>query len=174
MYQTILVPIDGSPAATAGLDEAIRIAIHVDARLHLMNIVDDNAFAANDGEADAEHGRAAGDLRSVVRDGGEKVLRRARERAEARGVIASTALVASGAERLLALVARQAEESGADLIVLGTHRRRGLSRVLTSSESGHLLNEVNVPVLLVCSEDEGPDLSVVEITATDSMFQTAP
>jgi nucleotide-binding universal stress UspA family protein len=172
MYRTLLVPVDGSSAATAGLDEAIRIAAHVGARLHLMNIVDDGAF---DGSADSvAEAATSGSVRGVVRERGEKVLRRARERAEARGVIASTALVASGSERLLALVARQADESGADLIVLGMHRRRSLSRIFSNSESKHLLNEVDVPVLLVRTENEEPELSVVEITASDSMFQPVP
>lgn len=172
MYQTLLVPIDGSPAASAALDEAIRIAKHVGARLHLMNIVDDNAFAVA-GDGSGGSAGLAGNLGSVVREQGEKVLRHAKARAEAIGVITSTSLVRSGAQRLQTLVARQADESGADLIVIGTHGGRGLSRVLTSNES-HLLNEVVVPVLLVRSQDVGPDLSVVEITATDSMFQSAP
>jgi nucleotide-binding universal stress UspA family protein len=166
MYRTILVPVDGSPAASAGLEEAIRIARTVDARLHLMNVVDD-LFTG-------EGGSAAGGLRSVVRERGEKVLRQARDHVEAEGVIASTALVRSGAERLTSLLARQAEECGADLIVLGTHGHRGLSRLLMGSEDEHLLNVTTVPVLLVRSDQVGPDLSVVEITATDSMFQPAP
>ena len=167
MYRTILVPVDGSPAATAGLEEAIRIARTVDARLHLMNVVDD--LFTGEGE-----GAAAGGLRSVVRDRGEKVLRRAREHVEAEGVIASSSLVRSGAERLTSLLARQADECGADLIVLGTHGHRGLSRLLMGSDDEHLLNVTTVPVLLVRSDEVGPDLSVVEITATDSMFQAAP
>jgi hypothetical protein len=42
-----------------------------------------------------------------------------------------------------------------------------------SSDAGHLLNVVKAPVLLVRSEDVGPGLSVVEISATDSMFHAA-
>ena len=165
MYRTILVPVDGSPAAQAGLEEAMRIARAVDARLHLMNVVDD-LFTGE--------GAGAGGLRSVVRERGEKVLRQAREHVEAEGIIASTALVRSGAERLTALLARQADECGADLIVLGTHGHRSLSRLLMGSDDEHLLNVTTVPVLLVRSDEVGPDLSVVEITATDSMFQPAP
>lgn len=171
MYRTILVPVDGSPAAIAGLTEAIRIAAQVGARLHLMNVVDDLAFSdAADGASDAA-ASAAGDLRSVVRERGEQVLRHAKASAEAQGVIAATALVRSGAEPLVALVARQAEECAADLIVLGTHGGRGLSRLLMTNPSEHLLNVVAVPVMLVRSIDVGPDLSVVELTASDSMFQ---
>jgi len=164
MYRTILVPVDGSPAATAGLEEAIRIARTVGARVHLMNVVDD-LFAG-------EEGSAGGDMRALVRERGEQVLRHARERAAAVGVEVSTDLVASGAERLTSLLAREAASCGADLIVLGTHGHRGLSRLLMGDASEHLLNVTTVPVLLVRSDEVGPDLSVVEITGTDSMFSS--
>jgi nucleotide-binding universal stress UspA family protein len=116
MYRTLLVPVDGSPAATAGLEEAIRLAVAIGARLQLMNIIDDRAFDG-DGDGDA----ASGDLREIVRERGEAVLNHAQARAEQRGVVCATALVKSGGEDLQALVAREAEQSGADLIVIGTH-----------------------------------------------------
>jgi len=164
MYRTLLVPVDGSPAASAGLEEAIRIARAVGSRLHLMNVVDD-LFETDDTAS-------SGALSELVRERGEKVLRQARERAEVVGVTVDTDLVASGAERLTSLLARVAEGCGADLIVLGTHGHRGLSRLLMGSESEHLLNVTSVPVLLVRSDEVGPDLSVVELTATDSMFSS--
>ncbi len=172
MYRTILVPVDGSPAANAGLAEAIRIAAAVGARLHLMNIIDDAAFgdAEEDAVIHAPEGPATGGLSRMVRERGESVLRHARAEAEAEGVIASTALVRSRSEGLQVLLARQAEECGADLIVLGTHGHRPLSRLLMNSETDHLLNVVSAPVMLVRSEGVGPDLSVVEITGSDSMF----
>jgi nucleotide-binding universal stress UspA family protein len=162
MYRTLLVPVDGSAAAEAGLVESIRIAVAVGARLHLMNVVDD-LFSADEGAA-------SDGVRDLVRERGEKVLREARERAEAAGVRVATDLIASGAEKLTSLLAREAEACGADLIVLGTHGHRSLSRLLMGSESEHLLNVTAVPVLLVRSNEVGPDLSVVEISATDSMF----
>ena len=164
MYRTILVPVDGSPAAAAGLHEAIRLACAVGARLHLMNVVDD-LFGGDEGSA-------GGGLRDLVRERGLKVLQQAQQEAAAAGVDAATALVRSGAARLTSLLAGEAERSGADLIVLGTHGHRGLSRLLMGSESEHLLNVTAVPVLLVRSDEVGPDLSVVEITATDSMFSS--
>ena len=166
MYRTLLVPVDGSPAASAGLDEAIRIAAHVGARLHLVNIVDDMAFP--DSGFGSESLAAAKELQNVFLEGGNQVLRQAQARAEAAGVIAATALVRSGALDLHSLVATQAEQSGADLIVVGTHGHRSLSRVFMSKDAGHLLNVVSVPVLLVRSADVGPDLSVVEISAADA------
>jgi nucleotide-binding universal stress UspA family protein len=107
------------------------------------------------------------------REGGDKVLRRAQAHAEQAGVIAATALVRSGVLDLQPLVARQADQCGADSIVVGTSGRRGLSRVFMSNDAGCLLSAVTAPVLLVRSEDVGPDLSREEISATDSMFHSA-
>ena len=140
MYRTLLVPVDGSPAATAGLEEAIRLAGAIGARLQLMNIIDDRAFDGDGGDGDA----ASGDLREVVRERGEAVLRHAQALAEQAGVVSATALVKSGGEDLQTLVALQAEQSSADLVVIGTHAGKALSRLFMSHDAGHLLNHVAV------------------------------
>ena len=156
MYRLLLVPVDGSGAGTSGLDEAVKIAKHAGARLHLMNIVDDTAF-----------GSGGAEMMSVVREQGEKVLKKAQARAESAGVIASTALVRGGRDTLQALVARQAEESGADLIVLGTHASRQLSRLFMSADLGHLHNLVSMPILLVRGQGSHDDVSVIETAMTE-------
>ncbi|HUP07010.1 MAG TPA: universal stress protein [Caldimonas sp.] len=161
MYRIILVPVDGSPAASAGLTEAIRIAAAVGSRLHLMNVVDD-LFEGDDDPAGEG-------LHDLVRERGLKVLELARRQAAEHEVAASTALVKSGAAKLTSLLANEAARCSADLIVLGTHGHRGLSRLLMGTESEHLLNVTTVPVLLVRSDEVGPDVSVVEFSATDSM-----
>ena len=165
MYRLILVPVDGSDAGASGLDEAIKIALHAGARLHLMNIVDDTAFR-NEG-ADGTPLGASTALLVAVREQGEKVLRKAQARAEAAGVIAATALVRGGRDSLQALVARQAEESGADLIVLGTHASRTLSRLFMSQDVGHLHNLVSMPILLVRGEGSHDGVSVIEVAMSE-------
>lgn len=165
MYRLILVPVDGSAAGSSGLDEAIKIALHAGARLHLMNIVDDTAFRAEG----AEGSGASSALVGVVREQSEKVLRRAQARAEEAGVIAATALVRGGSDSLQALVARQAEESGADLIVLGTHASRSLSRLFMSQDVGHLHNLVSMPILLVRGEGSHGEVSVIEMAMSGLM-----
>ncbi len=171
MYRTLLVPVDGSPAATAGLQEAIRLARAIGARLQLMNIIDDHAF---DDDGDSADDRAGDELRDVVRERGEAVLRHAQALAEQGGVVSATALVHGGGEDLQALVARQAEQSGADLVVLGTHAGKALSRLFMSHDAGHLLSHVSVPVLLVQSADVDAGVTVIELSGTDSMFQSEP
>ena len=163
MYRLILVPVDGSGAGTSGLDEAIKIAKHSSARLQLMNIIDDTAFGSESADG------ASKALLDVVREQGERVLRKAQARAEAAGVIATTALVRGGRESLQQLVARQADESGADLIVLGTHASRSLSRLFMSQDLGHLHNLVSVPILLVRGKGSQDDVSVIEVAMTEPM-----
>lgn len=167
MYRLLLVPVDGSGAGTSGLDEAIKIARHAGARLQLMNIVDDTAF--DGGEPGGSPDGASKALTSAVREQGEKVLKKAQARAEAAGVVAQTALVRGGRESLQQLVARQAEESGADLIVLGTHASRSLSRLFMSHDLGHLHNLVSVPILLVRGEGLDDGVSVIEVAMTEPM-----
>ena len=169
MYRTLLVPVDGSPAATAGLQEAIRLASAVGARLQLMTVIDDHAF-----DGDGADESAGGDLRDVVRERGEAVLRHAQALAQQSGVASATALVHAGGGDLQALVARQAEQSGADLVVLGTHAGKALSRLFMSHDTGHLLNHVAVPVLLVQSAAIDAGMTVIELSGTDSMFQMEP
>jgi len=163
MYRLILVPVDGSGAGTSGLDEAIKIAKHSSARLQLMNIVDDTAFRTEGADG------ASTALLGVVREQGERVLRKAQAHAEAAGVIATTALVRGGRDTLQQLVARQADESGADLIVLGTHASRSLSRLFMSQDLGHLHNLVSVPILLVRGEGSHDDMSVIEVAMSEPM-----
>jgi nucleotide-binding universal stress UspA family protein len=165
MYRIILVPVDGSGAGMSGLDEAIKIAKQTGARLQLMNIVDDTAFRAEG--ADGASTGASTALLGVVREQGEKVLRKAQARAEEAGVIAGTALVRGGRDSLQELVARQADESGADLIVLGTHASRSLSRLFMSQDLGHLHNLVSMPILLVRGEGSHGEVSVIEMALTE-------
>ncbi len=171
MYRTLLVPVDGSPAATAGLQEAIRLARAVGGRLQLMNIIDDHAF---DDEGDSTDASAGEELRDVVRERGEAVLRHAQALADRAGVSSATSLVHGGGEDLQALVARQAEQSSADLVVLGSHAGKALSRLFMSHDAGHLLNHVAVPVLLVQSSGIDAGVTVIELSGTDSMFQSEP
>ena len=163
MYRLLLVPVDGSDAGMSGLDEAIKIAKHAGARLQLMNIVDDTAFGGGD------DGAASGAASGALREQGEKVLKKAQARAEASGVIAQTALVRGGRDSLQQLVARQADESGADLIVLGTHASRSLSRLFMSQDLGHLHNLVSVPILLVRGVGSHDDMSVIEVAMSEPM-----
>ena len=145
MYQKILVPVDGSPTSTLGLTEAVRLAGVTGARLHLLHVVDVLSLAI----AGEGYTGASGDLLAAVREGGEGILAASRQTVEAAGVPVDASLLENTAGRVAELIADEALRWGADLIVLGTHGRRGVGRLMLGSDAEQLLRIAPVPVLLV-------------------------
>ncbi|RZL96209.1 MAG: universal stress protein [Variovorax sp.] len=145
MYQRILVPIDGSSTSRRGLDEAIRVATLTHGRLRLFHVIDELSFAL---AMDAYAGYA-GDWLNVLRENGKHILGEAKATAQAAGIEADTVLCDSFAGSVHELVTTEADKWPADLIVLGTHGRRGVGRVVMGSSAEHILRYARVPVLLV-------------------------
>ena len=145
MYQKILVPVDGSPTSTLGLTEAVRLAGVTGARLHLLHVADVLSLAI----AGEGYTGASVDLLAAVREGGEGILAAARQTVEAAGVPVDASLLENTAGRVAELIADEALRWGADLIVLGTHGRRGVGRLMLGSDAEQLLRIAPVPVLLV-------------------------
>jgi nucleotide-binding universal stress UspA family protein len=160
MYQRILVPIDGSPVSQRGLEEAIRLAKLAQGRLRLVHVLDEMSLAL---AMDAQSGMA-GKWLQTVRDDGARILEDAKRIALAEGIEVETALH----ERYSAtvypavvsesgvhdIVINEATQWGADLIVLGTHGRRGVSRLFLGSSAERILRLAPVPVLLVRTQDD--------------------
>jgi nucleotide-binding universal stress UspA family protein len=149
MYQRILVPVDGSPTSNAGLAEAIKLAKLTGARLRLLHVVDELPFVLS-----AEgYAAVTSDVLALLRETGERVLQQARQQVVDSGIEVDVQLCDSLESRLSKHVAEQAEAWHADLIVLGTHGRRGVSRMLIGSDAEQVLRTAPVPVLLVRSAD---------------------
>jgi nucleotide-binding universal stress UspA family protein len=145
MYQRILVPVDGSSTSNRGLEEAIRLATLTQGRLRLFHVIDELSFAL---AMDAYAGYA-GDWLNVLRENGRCILDEAKATAQAAGVEAETVLCDSFAGSVHELVTGEAGKWPADLIVLGTHGRRGVGRVVMGSSAEHIVRYAPVPVLLV-------------------------
>jgi nucleotide-binding universal stress UspA family protein len=148
MYTRILVPIDGSTTAQRGLDEAIGLARQLGSRLHLLNVVDARLLM---GEM-AIYAPPA-QLLDDWRAEGEKLLASAVAQALAQGVAADSALQCDPGQRVCDMILREAASAGAELIVMGTHGRRGLRRLTLGSDAELVLRESPVPVLLVRAAD---------------------
>ena len=149
MYQKILVPIDGSPTAARGLAEAIALGKLTGAKLRLIHIVDELSFAMGAGYG----ATYTGDFLSMLRDAGAEILSRARAQAQDAGLVADTVLHDNFEGRVSDLVTAQAASWGAELIVLGTHGRRGVGRLFMCSDAENIVRHAAVPVLLVRSPD---------------------
>ena len=145
MYQRILVPVDGSATANRGLAEAIKLARLTGAQLRLLHVVDELPFVMS-----AEgYGATSADVLALLREDGEKILQQARKEAVDHAIAVDTALFDGFGGRLCDRVAEQVKEWHADLVVLGTHGRRGVKRALLGSDAEQVIRTSTVPVLLV-------------------------
>lgn len=144
MYRNILVPVDGSPTSNAGLAEAIQLARQVGARIRLLHVVDQMPLAVS-----AEgFGVMSIDVLSLLKESGQQVLAQAKAQVDAAGIPVDMLLIDSPNGRLSDHVTAQAREWPADLIVIGTHGRRGIGRMLMGSDAEQVLRHAPVPVLL--------------------------
>lgn len=142
MYKRILVPIDGSPTSSRGLDEALALARLTGASLRLVHVVDQWTFTAGC-EAYTP------DIMEMLLAGGRKILDAATARAAAGEVIATGLLSETFGGRVSDIVVDEARRWKADLIVVGTHGRRGVRRMVIGSDAEQIVRAAPVPVLLV-------------------------
>ncbi len=149
MYKKILVPIDGSPASNLGLNEAIKLAKDQGAKLRLFHLVDEYiAVSSADGMAFSN----TDDLLESLRRGGKKILEKAEALARRNGLTAESVMLESFGGRAADFIVEQANKWRADLIVLGTHGRRGVKRLVMGSDAEQVVRTTPVPVLLVRSK----------------------
>jgi nucleotide-binding universal stress UspA family protein len=126
MYKRILVGVDGSETSQRGLDEAIRLAKASGGQLLLVHALN-QLMTAN--------------FAAVAR------ARQAEVRCESR-------LVDAGGSPAADVIVQEAKAWPADLIVLGTHGRKGLKRLALGSDAELVLRTSPVPLLLVRSQPE--------------------
>ena len=148
MYQRILVPVDGSHTSTLGLQEAIRIAIDQSAQLFLLSVVDELVIAQN-----FEGLINAGDLIDALRDAGNKALKNAMALVQKHDLKAESTVIETVGDRVSDIIVREAKKCKADLIVMGTHGRRGFNRMVLGSDAEGVLRTAPVPVLMVRSPE---------------------
>ena len=144
MYKNILVPIDGSRTAQRGLHEAIALAHTPGARLKLLFVLD--AFPL---KVDITSAYSFEPVRDSMKQYGENVLAKATRLATDQGVDAEGLLRETTHGRVADVVLDQARELHCDLIVMGTHGRRGFSHLVLGSDAELVVRGSVVPVLLV-------------------------
>jgi nucleotide-binding universal stress UspA family protein len=144
MYSKILVPVDGSEPSQLGLEHAIRLAKEQKAALRLLHVVHDYLIAQG------RHGMGvAADLRRELQERGQAVLKDSAALARQQGVEADTQCVDAPLGPVGEVIVDCAREWGADLIVIGTHGRRGIRRLVMGSDAEHVIRTATVPVLLL-------------------------
>jgi nucleotide-binding universal stress UspA family protein len=143
MYQRILLAFDGSDASKCALAEAARLAADQHATLRLLHVID--TFCLYHGD----EGDRSAELEETWRQTGRELLEGAKADASRHGVEAETSVRCTERTRVSEEIVREAQAWGADVIVLGTHGRRGLSRLLLGSVAEGVARISPVSVLLV-------------------------
>lgn len=143
--QQILVPVDGSQTSVKALETAIELARLNRARLRLLYVIDELDYVNGFETAKAYYEQTL----PFMHTDGQRLLAQMRSLAEIKGVMCDSVLLESGAERLCDVVAEHARQVHADMIVLGSHGRRGLNRILMGSDAEQIVRRAPVPVLVV-------------------------
>lgn len=141
MYERILVATDGSPPAQAAIERAVDLGGELGATLHGVSVVDTMAY----GIADVRSEVAIDALEENAASHVEEVT----SAAEAAGLDSETAVLHGDPADA---IAGYAEDEGIDLIVVGTHGRRGVSRFLLGSVAERVARTAPTSVLIVRSE----------------------
>lgn len=145
MYSRILVALDGSETAFHALDTALQLARDTGAQLQPLYVIDVPVLALD------VPGYDPSIVRHAFEEEGRRVTALARERMDKRGVTGDPRVVEVNApsEDVANCIQRAADDWHADLIVMGTHGRRGVRRMVLGSVAERVLRCATCPVLLV-------------------------
>lgn len=137
MFQKILVPTDASEGSEEALEPAFELAEKYDAELHFFYVVD-----VKIGDTQDILSTLTGEFEEIGRNATESM----KEAAGERGLEAVTEVQEGIPHRS---INEYVEENGIDLVVMGTHGRTGLDRVLVGSVTEKIVRTSEVPVMTV-------------------------
>ena len=138
LYKQIMVAVDGSPISILALKEAIQLAENQEGKLRIIHVLE--PFIHEDLDY---HEQMA-----FYKKNGEHILNSMKEIARQSKVTFETLLVVAK-ERVAEKIVKEAKKWPADLIVIGTHGRHGLSHMLMGSVAEGVIRLATTPVLLI-------------------------
>jgi nucleotide-binding universal stress UspA family protein len=141
MYDTVLFPTDGSEGADAALEHATDIAKRYDATVHVLYVADTNRDSVS---------TVGGEVVDALEREGGSVVDDVVDRVEAAGVDAVGEVMQGDPYRT---ILDYVDERGVDIVVMPTHGRRGIDRILIGSVTEKVVRASSAPVLTVRMED---------------------
>jgi len=146
MYKKIFIAIDDSDLSRSALQEAANLAKAHSANLLIAHVADEALLSIHKSvlinNSDIDSARKA-----LIADG-TRLLNEARQ-SVTNLADAEVRLLESGSQRISEVVVKAAADAGADLIVMGTHGRRGLSKLVLGSVAEQVIRAAQCSVLLV-------------------------
>jgi nucleotide-binding universal stress UspA family protein len=149
MYTRILVPVDGSAASARGLDEAIELARNLKARMRLVHVVEPWSMITTDTITANAH-----EIAELIRNAGARLLMESEKKVASSGIEVDADLIETVGSSAGECIVNKAKEINADLIICGTHGRRGFRRLLMGSDAEYIVRRAPVPVLLVRNQED--------------------
>ncbi|MDD2609801.1 MAG: universal stress protein [Giesbergeria sp.] len=143
MFKHILVPVDGSPTSTLAVAKAVGLAKAFGSSVTALYVIDPYPFTGVG--ADFAYGQSQ--YLSAATAEANAALEAVRQTMQEAGV--TVELLLGEGHAVHEGVVQALEKTGADLIVMGSHGRRGLEKLMLGSVAQRVLSAVHVPVLVV-------------------------
>jgi nucleotide-binding universal stress UspA family protein len=146
MYDQVLVPTDGSTASERAIEHAIDLATQYDATLHALYVVDVGTYSSLEAGTDM--------VVDELQAEGTEAVEAVAAQADDAGVAAETAVETGIVHRS---IVDYVGGEDIDLVVMGTHGRTGVGRILLGSVAENVIRTASVPVMTVRSNEVGGD-----------------
>jgi nucleotide-binding universal stress UspA family protein len=144
-FQKILCPVDFSKSSSRAFDYALKLAKTYDATVHLLHVVEPVASAGYDVPV------AYADLTTDLRDASKRELQKFQARAAKTGVKVTARVLLGDVDTELL---RAIKKEKSDLVVMGTHGRRGFERLVLGSETERMIRQCPVPLMVVHAHEK--------------------
>ena len=139
------MPVDGSDTANKALAMAVQMASESKGRVRIIHVIEGMVYSGGTVQTES----FPVDMVGSVRAAGNKILNDAKALAAAAGVEVESELFDTFDGRLADVVSDAAKNWEADLIVVGTHGRRGIGRLLMGSGAEQIIRQASAPVLVI-------------------------
>lgn len=143
MFKHILLPVDGSATARLAVDKALALAKAFDSEVTLIYVIDPYAFTGVG--TDFSYGQA--EYLSAAKDEAQEAISTACQLLESQGVAVKSSVIEAHSTYQAILDAAHAVQ--ADLIVMGSHGRHGLEKLVLGSITAQVISHAHLSVLVV-------------------------
>jgi len=141
-FKSIVVAVDGSKESDRAVEVAVELAEKLGSKVTFIHVVSVPEF----GETKIVDGKIEKKIHDALVDAGEKILTKATEVSQAKGVSASERLVVGYPANA---IETEAGKLGADLIVMGSKGTAGVRRMLIGSTAEKVIRWSSIPVLVI-------------------------
>lgn len=146
MYKRIAVAVDGSKTSDAALSEAIKLGKVMSSSILLLHVCEEMPVMITPEGVTLMDTQL---LMEAIVKAGNALLQKCSATVSNAGLVVETLLIETYGIRTGSEISKAALNAGAELLVVGTHGRKGIDRLLMGSVAEHVMRTATMPVLLV-------------------------